>query len=266
MIQRFRFTLILTAIAVLSLTLETFSQAAPKQGKERQLFNGRNLKGWYTFLKDHGKNNDPLKVFTVKDGMIRISGEEWGCITTTHEYENYTLTVEFKWGTATWGKRVDRARDGGVLIHSTGVDGGYSGVWMHSIEVQIIEGGTGDLLVVGDQSEKFALTSPVAPERQRNTPVYQPGGTPVTIHGGRINWYGRDPHWEDVLGFRGENDIERPTGEWNKLVCVADGDRLSVYLNDVLVNEAMNLKPSRGRIQIQSEGAEIFVRKVAIRD
>ena len=40
--------------------------------------------------------------------MIRVSGEEWGCITTTDEYENYTLTVEFKWGATTWDARAEK--------------------------------------------------------------------------------------------------------------------------------------------------------------
>ena len=44
--------------------------------RQIQLFNGRSLNGWYTFLKGRGRNNDPKEVFTVKDGMIRISGEE----------------------------------------------------------------------------------------------------------------------------------------------------------------------------------------------
>ena len=46
--------------------------------KTIKLFNGNNLDGWYTFLQNRGRNNDPKHVFTVRDGMIRISGEEWG--------------------------------------------------------------------------------------------------------------------------------------------------------------------------------------------
>src|SRR5665648_128931 len=127
-------------------------------GKSKiQLFNGKDLNGWYTFIKGKGRNSDPNKVFTVQDGLIRVSGEEFGCITTNEDYENYKLLVEFRWGDITFAPRVDKARDSGVLLHSTGEDGGYSGIWMHSIECQIIEGGTGDLLVVGDGTEKFSL-------------------------------------------------------------------------------------------------------------
>lgn len=262
MLYPFVFTLLLVLLAVPG-SLQTQVQES-SVGKSQELFNGRNLKGWYSFLRERGKNSDPKKVFTVKDKVLRVSGEEWGCITTEKEYENYTLTVEFRWGEATFGTRVNRARDSGILIHSQGEDGAYNGVWMHSIEVQLIEGGTGDLLVVGDKTEKFALTSPVAAEKQVSSHVYQRGGRPVTIHGGRINWFGRDAEWKDVKGFRGSSDVEKPQGEWNTLVIRAYGDTVAVYLNGTLVNEAFNLKPSKGRIQIQSEGAEVFFRRVEL--
>lgn len=227
-----------------------------------KLFNGQNLDGWYTFLKDRGKNNDPKNVFTVKDGLIHISGEEWGCITTEEEYEDYKLLVEFKWGGGTHEPRLEKARDSGVLLHSQGKDGNYSGTWMNSIECQIIEGGTGDFIVVGDGTDQFAITCPVAPEKVAGAYVYQPDGEPVTIHGGRVNWFGRDPEWKDVIDFRGANDVENPVGEWNTLEChVLDGE-ITVYLNGVLVNRALEVKPKRGKIQIQSEAAEMLVRKV----
>lgn len=260
-----RYLLILLLIAFVAFDVAAQSDPGKKKtNKSHQLFNGKNLKGWYTFLKETGKNNDPKGVFTVADGMIRISGEDWGCITTEKEYENYELTVEFKWGEKTWGSRATKARDCGVLIHSQGVDGGYSGIWMHSIEVQLIEGGTGDLLVVGDGSDKFALSAPVAADKQGGAHLYQPGGNLVTINRGRINWWGRDPNWADVKDFRGKQDVEKPLGEWNTLVSVVEGDRLKVYLNGKLVNEAVNIRPSKGRIQVQSEGAELFVRKIQL--
>src|SRR5690606_15782306 len=157
------------------------------------LFNGKNFDGWYKFIKDRGKDNDPKNVFTVKNGIINISGEEWGCITTNKEYKNYKLVVEYKWGTKTHGSRLNNARDNGILFHSKGEDGGYSGTWMHSIECNVIEGGTGDFIVVGDKSNDFLLTCPVAAEKQNGSYIYQPDGDPVTVNSGRINWYGRDP-------------------------------------------------------------------------
>lgn len=227
-----------------------------------RLFNGKSLHGWYTFIRGRGRDADPKQVFTVHNDMIRISGEEFGCITTDRAYADYRLVVEYKWGQRTFAPRVDRARDSGVLVHSVGEDGGYSGVWMHAIECQLIEGGTGDFIVVGDGSDDFALTAPVAPEKQGSSPVYQPDGAPVTVHGGRVNWYGRDPGWKDVKGFRGAQDAEHAVGEWNRLECVCDGAEITVLLNGLVVNHALHVKPDAGRIQIQSEGAELFVRRV----
>lgn len=196
--------------------------------------------------------------------MIRISGEEWGCITTEKEYENYHLVIEFKWGTMTFDPRLDKARDSGVLLHSIGEDGASSGIWMNSIECQVIEGGTGDFIVVGDGSDKFSLSSPAALEKQNGSYIFNPDGKPVTINEGRINWYGRDPGWQDKKGFRGKGDIEKPVGEWNKLECIADGNNITIILNGKKVNYATSVKPSKGKIQIQSEGAEIFVRKAEL--
>lgn len=235
-----------------------------KEGKTTSLFNRKNLDGWYVFLRDRGRNNDPKQVFTVKDGMIRISGEEWGCITTNNNYNNYKLAVEFKWGQETFEPRKDKTRDSGVLLHSRGKDGAYSGIWMNSIECQIIEGGTGDFIVVGDGTDNFSITSPVASEKQGSSPVFQPGGEYVTVHKGRINWFGRDPGWKDELGFRGSRDVETPVGEWNLLECVVVGEDITIFLNGILVNHATDVKPKKGKIQIQSEGAEMFVSSVNI--
>ena len=237
---------------------------ARKKGKTIALFNGKDLKGWYTFLKDRGPNTDPANVFTVREGMLHISGEEWGCITTRREYENYRLRVEFRWEGGTHAPRLDKARDSGVLLHSQGEDGAHDGTWMHSIEVQIIEGGTGDFIVVGNGSPEFSITSAVATTKQGSSYVFDPEGEDVTIQGGRINWWGRDPQWQDLIDFRGSEDIENPVGEWNTLECIVEGDEIIVYLNGTLVNHAKNVHPRKGKIQIQSEAAEIVFRKVEL--
>src|SRR5260221_5657068 len=127
--------LTLVAASTIAMKVESgLAQTAPSQQATIHLFNGQNLDGWYTFIKDRGKDNDPKAVFTVKDNLIHISGEEWGCITTNKEYENYKLVVEYKWGEKTFGERLDKPRANGILFHSKGNDGGYSGTWMHSIE------------------------------------------------------------------------------------------------------------------------------------
>lgn len=198
--------------------------------------------------------------------MLHISGTEYGCITTEEEYENYHLVVEYMYDEDhPESPAVTRgvARDGGVLLHSQGRDGAYSGIWMSSIEVQIIEGGTGDFIVVGDGTDRFQITSRVDLEKQGASYLFNPESEYLaTVNRGRINWFGRDPDWENVRDFRGAKDIERPQGEWNRLECVVFGDRITVYLNGVLVNEAINVRPSRGRIQIQTETSTMKIRKI----
>ena len=229
-----------------------------------QLFNGHDFEGWYTFLKDRGVDNDPKNVFTIQDKMIRISGEEWGCITTNDEYENYHLITEFKWGEIAFEPRLNNARDCGILLHSQGEDGSSGGIWMNSIECQIIEGGTGDFIVVGDGSDKFKISCTVSQEKQENSFVFNPEGNLETVNEGRINWFGRDPEWKDTIGFRGKQDVEKEVGEWNTLECIAEDDQITIILNEILVNKATNVSPRKGKIQIQSEGAEIFFRRIEL--
>jgi hypothetical protein len=53
-------------------------------------------------------------------------------------------------------------------------------------------------------------------------------------------------------------------GKWNKVECIVKDAEIYIYLNDILVNHAVDVRPQKGRIQIQSEGAEIFLKRVWI--
>jgi hypothetical protein len=225
-----------------------------------RLFDGRSLDGWYTWTKDH-KYDDPSKVFGVQDGMLHISGEEWGGIATKQAFHDYHLTVEWRWGQATWGERKASARDSGILVHGVGEDGAASGVWLESIEAQVIEGGTGDLILVsGKGKPSFTVNA-----RQDGDQFYWDQSAPAhRMTEGRLNWFGRDPAWKDVLGFRGRRDVEKPTGEWNRQEVIAAGDSITSILNGVVVAKATGSSHTAGKIQIQSEGAEIFVRSVVL--
>ena len=241
-----------------------FSSTCCHQGEVFKLFDGSNLDYWYTFIRDRGRDSDPKNVFTVQDGILVITGEEWGCITTHEEYKNYTLVAEYRWAGPTHEPRKDKTRDCGILLNSVGEDGGYSGTWMHSIECQIIEGGTGDFIVVGNKTDAYSVTCVVADEKQGSSWVYQEGGTPQTINGGRINWWGRDPNWSDTIDFRGAQDVEKPVGEWNRLECRVYNGEITITLNGVVVNKSVDAQPRQGRIQVQSEAAEIHFREITL--
>jgi len=239
------------------------------------LFNGKDLSSFYTWLvNDH--RADPDKVFTVVENVdgapaIRISGQTFGGITTCETYDTYRLVVEFKWGSMTWKPRGDRARDSGVLIHCQGPDGNtgktFNGPWMRSIEAQIIEGGVGDFLLVQGYEPDGTRISPqmtAAHTLDRDGEfVFDSKGTPrVFSNGDRINWSGRDPDWTDRLGYRGAHEVEKPAGEWNRLEVVVERDRITNILNGVIVNVGVDPSYTSGKIMIQSEGAELYVRRV----
>ena len=87
-------------------------------------------------------------------------------------------------------------------------------------------------------------------------------GEPREFEGGRINWFGRDPEWADRLGFRGGQDVESPLGEWTRLEVIADGDRVTNVVNGTVVNEGTRSSLTEGQILVQSEGAEIYFRRI----
>ncbi|HUS05424.1 MAG TPA: DUF1080 domain-containing protein [Bryobacteraceae bacterium] len=257
-----RTSVVLGCVAVCCLFAADEKAAPPiAPHKKIALFNGRNLDGWYTWLREN-KYEDPKKVFTVKDGMIRISGEEWGGIVTKNSYRDYHLVAEWKWGGPNLGERKEKSRDSGILVHSVGADGAHSNTWMESIEAQIIEGGCGDFILVGG-ANKPSLTVETR-VGGKNELYWEKGGKPVTKDSGRFDWFGRDPEWQDKLGFRGRNDVEKPVGEWNRSEVIADGDSLTNLVNGVVVNHGTRSSQTAGKIQIQSEGAEIFFRRIEL--
>jgi opacity protein-like surface antigen len=141
--------LILAALFTCSLSLATAadtSQPTPViPQKSLSLLAGGLQQHWYTWLTDDG-HEDPRGVFKLQpDGTLHISGDGFGGLITRHEYADYHLVMEYRWGTKTYRNRVQAARDGGLLLHCQGPDGNFGGSggkpgpWMTSVECQIIE-------------------------------------------------------------------------------------------------------------------------------
>ncbi len=239
-------------------------KAISPKDKPIKLFNGKNLDGFYSWIRGDGFD-DPRRVFTVKDGILRVSGDGWGGLITNESYRDYHLIIEFKWGGKTWDSRVDRARDSGLLLHCHGPDGGYSGIWMTSFEAQIIEGGVGDILVLSTRKfngKAYPTSATVEITKDRDGErVWKKGGKRINCKGGRINWWGRDPDWADKKGFRGKDDVESPFGEWTRMDVICDGGHMLIKVNGKVVNEAFDADPSEGKILLQTELAELLVRR-----
>lgn len=59
-------------------------------------------------------------------------------------------------------------------------------------------------------------------------------------------------------------DAEKPVGEWNTYQVVCQGDTVTIIVNGQEMNKATACSVTSGWIGLQSEGAEILVRKVLL--
>ncbi|WP_435010729.1 3-keto-disaccharide hydrolase [Tundrisphaera lichenicola] len=233
--------------------------AAIRPGGVIRLFNGKDLTGLRSWLKDTGKD-DPRRVFRVEDGLLHISGDGFGYLATDRSYRDYRLVVEYRWGERTDGGKF--VRNSGILLHATGPEGGPEGTWKASVECQLAQGCVGDLIVIpGEEPGRVKLTSDVVlgPD---NRPRWKEGGTPRVFHGDRQLWWSKhDPDFQEFLDTRGRDDVESPKGEWTRVECLCEGDRIEIRVNGVTVNKAYEVSPRAGEILLQTEGFELFVRK-----
>lgn len=235
-------------------------------GEPVVLFEGKDLNRWYSWLKDHGKDKDPNSNFSVKDGILRISGKDWGGLVSRDEFSNYRIELEFAWGGKVWPPREKVARDCGLLVHSTGPDGKVGGSWLDGYQCNMIEGGTGDLSITGsNKAYRFFSQAEERPWGKKTGKYYRPGAAFIEFPTGtRLLWQNRDPDWENVINFRGKKDVEKALGDWNQLVVTMAGNTMEVLLNGVTVSRAKDLSVTRGKIQFQSEGAECLIRNVIL--
>lgn len=241
----------------------------------RPLFNGRDLSGFYTWLVDT-RRSDPRKVFSVTNGCIRISGDGLGYLATIDSFKNYRLLVDYRWGgqNTHWNDRIGHARDSGIFLNATGPDGNSqdgNGAFMAALECNLFEGATGDFLLIrgdGADGKVIAPRVTISSDDRRDQdgfPWWSPTGKPVTLNTwGRVNWRDKDPHWKDVTGFRGDRDVERKTGEWNHLEITCRDDTIEIRLNETLINRATSVWPNEGKILVQCEGSEIFIRRLEL--
>lgn len=114
----------------------------------------------------------------------------------------------------------------GVLIHASKPRELF--VWPKSAEVQLGHGNAGDFWMVGE-----TLTVANA----------QPQGR---------RW------WK-----KGEGN-EKPPGEWNTARIRCEGGKVTVWINDQLMNEGTGLSATKGAICLQSEDGEVHFRKVEL--
>ncbi len=272
--------------ASLMALLAGMASAADPSPEWTSLFNGRDLSGWDTWLgipnaavtgldlpRDAdgkyttavGLDADPRHVFTVVsvDGApaIRISGEIFGALTSRGEWSDFHLQAQFKWGEKKWPPKENAARDSGILYYAVGEQGQADNKsWMRSLECQVQEHDTGDFWAVG--GTRADVAGEASGEGKDRRVVYTPGA-PVTTIG--------DTPRRAIKSL----DAENPTGAWNtvEVLCLRGTCRHVVNgkVNLVLASprqpgpDGTAVPLTGGRLQIQSEGAEVFYRNIAVR-
>jgi len=173
---------------------------------------------------DPKAKTDASNNWTVKDGVIVCDGAVNGYLATEKEFENYVLRLEWR-----WGQKVTRKnRYSSVFVHVTGPDK----IWPKGADVTLGANAAGQFWLVD--------------------------GYQLKIDSAR-----RDPKNERHY-FAIEKDTDKPLGEWNLCEVTCAKDTIRVRINGKFVNEGTNASPSKGRIVLLSEGAEIHFRNIEL--
>jgi hypothetical protein len=231
------------------MTCACASDAGSSSAEVVSLFNGVDFSGWDRYLGKPteaepalGLENDPRGVYSVVelDGepAIRITGEVWGALISQQELGDFHFRAEYKWGTLTWPPL--GILDSGVMYLSTGPLGAVnaggpqlsdpigSGAFMVSMEYQVLPADIGGCYALG----------PIG---------FQPAP---------------------------RNASSERAGEWNQIDIIHQSGEARHFLNGQLVAGASDFQLQwpddpvtplqRGKLQIQSEGAEIYYRRIEL--
>jgi hypothetical protein len=158
----------------------------------------------------------------------------------------------------TWGQKKNKKKDSGLLYHAVGPHGADYGAWMRSQEFQIEEGNCGEYWgVAGGMQDIPAI------QNSDSDYVYNPAGKIYTFSA-------NSPAGRHC---RKATDAEKKSGEWNTLdlychrdtsVHVINGKVMMVLYNSRQMENGQAMPLTKGKLQIQSEGAEVFYKDIKI--
>ncbi|MCX7664895.1 MAG: DUF1080 domain-containing protein [Gemmataceae bacterium] len=191
-----------------------------------KLFDGKTFNGWDYFL---APSKDGKKV-EMKD----VWTVEDGYIKCVGRPLGYLITkdefsdyeLRLKWR---WVKG-SKGGNSGVLLHVVG----DNKIWPKSIEAQLASGSAGDFWLIDKPQVE------IDPKQQ-------------------------DPKVERHYFRIVKEAVEKEIGEWNEYVITCKGDTIKLEINGKVVNEAKKVVQNKGKIALQSEGAEIHFKDIEIR-
>lgn len=229
------------------------------------LFNGQTLAGWTIVLQKTEPGKDPDRYVQVRDGAIHMYADTdlaatvpFGVIVHEKTFSRFHLSLEYRWGEKKFAPRKDTLRDAGVIYHASNT----GKVWPDSIEFQIQEGDTGDIVFLPKAGLTWMRPDPENAPQGQGEPRMLPedGGFPKDFGGTGFGYIGRFPVLDTLVG-------------WNRVDLIVHAGESAEYLvNGKTEARIANLRekdgsPVReGKIALQLEGAEILYRDVKIRE
>lgn len=189
------------------------------------LFDGNSLSGWYMDVPDLQKDSSLRRPFIVRDGLLVSLGTPGGHLISDKSYENYILEFEYRFA--------GKPGNCGVLVHASTPRALY-GMFPKSIEVQMMHSNAGDFWCIQEDIQVENM------EKRR---------------GQKENWGISEGKERRILNLT--DDSEKPLGEWNRMKIKCEGDRVTVWVNGVLVNDGFGATARKGQIALQAEGAEV---------
>ena len=150
--KRLSKSLILISGILLGLIPESVAQQTDtnSSGGSAKIYNlilPNSLRNWTFQLKD--PSVDPAKVFSVKNGVVHITGSPFGYMRTKRSFSDYMLHVEWRWP--------GEASNSGVFIHVQLPDT----IWPRCFECQLQAGNAGDFICANgtDMNERKDKTT-----------------------------------------------------------------------------------------------------------
>jgi hypothetical protein len=214
-----------------------------------------------------GYDKNEANVFSVvqQQGqpVLRISGEIYGCLFTKQDYSNYDLKLKVKWGTKKWLPRLNEPRDSGILYNSQGACGvDYWHSWMLAQEFQVSEvdkaNAMGDFWCIANSSAdiqtKYGAT--------KDTLKFSPGGTAVRMGNGGPGFCQASARYQPAADGWTELELLNVNGQSIHLV---NGHVVMAVGNSAYVANGQRQPLTTGKIQLQSEAAEVFYKDIQIR-
>lgn len=201
-------------------------------GEPVSLINGKDLKGWHADVPARDTNAQAKIPFVVREGMLVSLANPEGHLITDSVYENYQLTVEYRFP--------GKPGNCGVLVHASTPRALYK-MFPRSLEVQLEHGNAGDFWCIAEDIK--------VPDMEKR-------------RGPKDSWGVVDGKERRIINLT--DDSEKPLGEWNTMVIECAGDSIKVWENGVLVNYGFDCTARKGKIALQAEASEVEFRKVTI--